>query len=131
MDSQIAALYNEINQLNFVASIVRLGIRPWRKVEHDIPYRCRRMTMRSTFLAVDSKINIYFHVMMGTGNLYHNTDYDWLIKNRSGCCLTVLNFAHQYFREDTKSIALDREEFSLIGPAASIPEKLISANLKN
>ncbi len=131
MDSQIAALYYEFNRLDFVAFMVRLGIRSWRKVDQDVIYRCRQMTTRSSFLAADTNTNLCFHVMMETGNLYAYTDYAWLIRNRSGCCLSVLTFAHQYFREDAKTIALNREKYSLIGPAACIPEKLITENHKN
>jgi hypothetical protein len=114
------SLYDEIDQLDFIAFLDRLGLRPWKKVEHYVLYRFRRMTDRSSFLAIDTKENVCFHVFMGTGNIYAHTDYAWLIKNRSACCMSVLAFAHQYFREDSKTIALHRSSYELIGPSVRI-----------
>jgi hypothetical protein len=118
---QMTALYDEINRLDFIAFLDRLGLRPWRKVEHYVLYRSRRMTDRSSFLAVDTKENVCHHVFMGTGNIYAHTDYAWLIKNRSARRMSVVIFAHQYFRQDPKTIALHREHYQLIGPSVSTP----------
>ena len=122
MDLQLAALYAEIDRLDFVAFFERLDIRPWRKQEHYMLYRCRALCYRSSFLAIDTKQNICIHVDLGSSRLYKTNLY-WHITDSSACHWGVLTFAHQYFREDPKTIALNREKYSLIGPAVTTPEK--------
>jgi hypothetical protein len=122
MDRKLATLYAEIDRLDFVAFMERMGIRPSRKIEQYVCYRCRQLCYRSSFLAIDTTRNICFRVYPGLNKLQKPADHLRLINDQSDCCMGVLVFAHQYFRQDPKTIALHREKYQLIGPSVPVPE---------